>query len=47
MYSLGYEKGKLEVKAIMDELGVEKKDGKELAYDGFKEFMIRQLVSDH
>jgi len=43
LYSLGYEKSKNEVKAIMEELGVAVGAGKELHYDGFKEFMIRQL----
>src|SRR4051812_6148423 len=43
LYSLGDERTGSEVKKIMEEFGVD--DGKErvMKYEGFKEFMIRQL----
>lgn len=39
MFSLGYEKTKKEIIAMIAEFG----DGNQVPYDGFKEFMIREL----
>jgi len=43
LYSLGYERGGKEVDAIMTEFGAQEGKERVMHFDGFKEFMIRQL----
>jgi hypothetical protein len=43
LYSLGYERGGKEVEAIMQEFGAQEGKERVMHFEGFKEFMIRQL----
>jgi Ca2+-binding EF-hand superfamily protein len=43
LYSLGDERTGSEVKKIMEEFGVDEGKERVMKYEGFKEFMIRQL----